>query len=98
MRTFAFDYDLTWSVDPFAFEAWVAILLFRGHTCLIVTGRSERDKLTLGVEIPHGIRVIYCDRRPKRKVLAEHGFIGNIIFVDDMPECCGEAKLLGGEL
>jgi hypothetical protein len=86
---FAFDYDGTWSEDPIAFEAHVAFLNFRGHTCLIFTGRNESHKLTPGIEVPYGIRIIYCDRKPKRRVLADLGSIstGFLHIKQDRSEC-----------
>ena len=93
----AIDYDDTWTKDPYLWDTFVGIALHRGHQVFIATGRSERDELVAGFDVPRGIRVIYCDRDYKEQVLLRNG-IKIDVWIDDSPGCIQQTKILGGEL
>lgn len=98
---FGIDFDNTWSADPDLLALFVESLRTRGHSAVIVTGRS--DVGMFGIEVQRaveslGIPIVFAARRWKRAAALEEGFKVDI-WMDDMPEYIGpqDGELLAGK-
>jgi hypothetical protein len=88
MKTFAIDYDGTWTADPEAFAAFANLLRKRGHRVIIVTARvSGVGEVYFHCE-KHVDRILASGASYKRDYATEHGETVNV-WVDDMPEMIG---------
>jgi hypothetical protein len=87
-RTFAIDYDGTWSADPTAFAAFAALLRRRGHRVIIVTarvgGRGEVERECR----PHVDAIVFSGANYKREAAAASGETVHV-WIDDRPEMIG---------
>ena len=98
MITFSLDIDGTWSEDPKCFLSTLNLWRSFGHEVVIVTGREQPyDKLER-LHIPCSVKIIVSGGKSKRQALTDHGYTGNIVFVDDQPGLCEDSKILGGDL
>ena len=87
---FGIDYDGTFSADPDGFRAIVALLLARGHVCVLVTGRS--DEAQWGAEVRRAVGdimpIVFAGNAWKRDAAKRAGFDVNV-WIDDHPEYIG---------
>jgi len=84
---FGIDYDGIFSADPEAFREMVRNLQARGHTCVLVTGRSDEGgwgdvvRRDIGDLMP----IVFAANRWKRDAAAARGFPVHV-WIDDSPE------------
>lgn len=93
----SFDYDDTWTKDP---ESWLSVatlLKMRGHQCYLVTGRVGWSDDMERMGLPSWMPQIYCGREPKDRYCRKKGIVIDV-WIDDIPECIRETKILGGDL
>jgi predicted O-linked N-acetylglucosamine transferase (SPINDLY family) len=88
---FGIDYDGTYAVDPHLFDTFIALLRARGHSAVLVTGRSDDEKWGKEVrdavaKIPTGaIPVVFAGIQWKRSAAAQAGYRVDV-WIDDFPE------------
>lgn len=87
-RTFAIDYDGTWTADPEAFRAIATMLRRRGHRVLLVTARVSGHGEVERETAQHVDRVLFCGAEYKREHCAAVGESVDV-WVDDMPGMIG---------
>lgn len=89
----AFDFDGTWTRDPVAWRNVVALFKARGHTCILVTGRSDEDAFGAEVkrEIGRTMPVVFSGGGWKKEAAARAGYEVDI-WVDDQPEGIARIK------
>lgn len=85
--TFAFDYDGTWTRDPEGLRAVVKLLQGRGHTCILLTGRSDEERWGHEVRAAIGdlMPIVFAGNTWKRDAALAAGYKVDI-FCDDLPE------------
>ncbi len=87
----ALDFDETYTVDPFLWDAFVAKAKQRGHTVTFVTFRSSRwdnEDIKAAAE-SIGIDIVYTEGKQKKHVFTAD------VWIDDMPELLPTFKELG---
>lgn len=93
----AIDYDGTWTRDPVFFREMVERAKAKGHTCVLVTGRS--DEAQWGAEVRREIGdlmpILFCANKWKRPILdawlVDRRMAGaHVVSVDDSPEYFAE--------
>ncbi len=94
----ALDHDGTYTLDPVVWNAVIKAFQDRGHSVHIVTLRhAELDRLRIEKELTNlGVRVVYCDGRPKKEVAHELGLEYDI-WIEDDPQCIHEGSRLSYE-
>ena len=93
----AIDYDDTWTKDPKAWNQVAWTLRTFSHTCYLVTRRNGwSDDMERG-NLPSWMPQIYTSGEPKDAYCKKIG-IRIDVWIDDMPECIRETKILGGDL
>ena len=88
MKTFAIDFDGTWTADPEAFKEIAKILKLNGHRVIIVTARISGSGV---VERECGAfvdRILFSGAEYKRDFCEKNGEKVNI-WIDDMPGMIG---------
>lgn len=94
--TIALDYDGTWTADPELWHDFTRKAIDRGHTVIIVTGRTYRHEDLLQQRLPKWIPIVYAGTRLKEKAAQASGY--NVdIWIDDNPGMIQECKILGGD-
>lgn len=95
--TIAIDYDGTFTRDQDFWRSVINSAIHRGHRVIIVTNRSERDKISLP-PFAQAVPIYYCDRRLKEQhMLGAHG-IKVDVWIDDMPGCIQETFILNDQV
>jgi hypothetical protein len=91
----AFDYDKTWTLDPEVFHTIALLLQGRGHTTLVVTGRSDEGRF--GAEVRRAIGstmpIVFAAGGWKREAALRAGYKVDTWW-DDEPEYIGPQHLL----
>ncbi len=90
---FAIDYDGTLSRDPDGFRLLVELLRGRGHTCVLVTGRSDEGQW--GNEVRRavgGLMPIVFSSGGWKATAAERAGHRVDVWIDDMPEGIRELR------
>lgn len=84
---FGIDYDGTFSADPDAFREMVKALRARGHTCVLVTGRSDEGGWGIAVKQAVGdlMPIVFAANKWKAKAAEARGFKVDV-WIDDNPE------------
>ena len=84
---YAFDYDGTWSADPDGSRLMVELLRGRGHTCILVTGRSESGPYGADVKQAIGdlMPVIFAAGGWKDSAAKRAGYTVDV-WIDDQPQ------------
>jgi len=95
---FSLDIDGVWSEDPKCLLAIHNIIKSFGHEVVIVTGREQPMEKLDRLGIPMSTKLIVSGNRSKRRALQDHGYVGNVVFVDDDPGACCDEGMLQGEL
>lgn len=95
--TLAIDFDHTWTADPHGWRAWYDLMVGRGHTVILATGRSGWSDDMARAELPDDMTIIYCGREMKEHVTRRFGWVVNI-WIDDMPGMIQDCRILGGDL
>jgi hypothetical protein len=89
----AIDYDGTYSRDPLAFYGLVILLRGRGHTCVMVTGRSDEGRW--GAEVRNAVGdlmpIVFAAGAWKATAAERAGFKVDV-WVDDKPEGVRELR------
>jgi hypothetical protein len=80
----AIDFDGTWTADPEGWYSFTHMMMARGHTVIIATGRKEWTDDMVRAKIPSGMRIIYCGGQLKEQACRAQGFTVHI-WIDDMP-------------
>jgi acid phosphatase class B len=87
---FGIDFDNTFSADPVLFHSFLDLLTARGHSAVIITGRTKPtgshglDEFAVEVTTKCRIPIIYAGMKLKRLAAQEAGY--NIdIWIDDNP-------------
>jgi len=92
-----FDYDGTWTREPGVFRDLARVMLARGHTCVMLTGRSDEGRR--GAEVRRAVGdvmpVVFAAGGWKREALErwmdqnmpEGG--AHVVWIDDRPEYVG---------
>lgn len=98
--TIAIDFDGTFAADPVLFGHFVNDALRMGHTCLILTGRSDEGEY--GDEVRRLVRqhlndanipIVFAGMAWKRDAAKARGF--NVdVFIDDTPEYIAPQNIL----
>jgi len=84
-KTFALDWDDTFTADPDLWTEFIKLAKSRGHTVVIVTARPESS-----MDNPRafakrmGIEAIATDGKPKIRACDDAGLLVNI-WIDDLP-------------
>lgn len=90
----AIDYDGTFSRDPVLWGEFVRAALLRGHTCILVTGRSDElispnGSTRWGDEVRAGVGtlmpIVFAGMEWKRVAAKTAGYAVDI-WIDDFPE------------
>jgi len=87
-RTFAIDYDGTWSADPVAFRGFASELRARGHRVLLITARVSGHGEVNRECLDHVDRVLFSGAEYKREYAARFGETVDI-WIDDNPGMIG---------
>ncbi len=87
----AIDYDGTWTRDPTLFAEFARAAMGRGHTVVLLTGRSDdpddpRWAEEVRREIGGLMPIVFAGNQWKREALKRAGFDGHVVFIDDNPE------------
>lgn len=84
----AIDFDNTYTLDPFLWQAFINSAKSSGHDVRIVTARDERFDRTLALaELENRIPVIYCRGVAKKWYLTHFGEGFTVdVWIDDKPE------------
>ncbi len=78
----ALDYDRTYTIDTEFWDRFIKLAKAFDHEVICVTLRHEhREKID---DLNH-IHIVYCGRRAKRTVCAEHGYEIDV-WIDDNPK------------
>ena len=82
----AIDFDDTYTADPELWDGFIKLCKSRGHSCFIVTMRSDnknnRDRVNS--TLINSIPVVYCGGRWKKNIVESHE-IKIDIWIDDLP-------------
>lgn len=95
-KTFAIDFDKTWTADPAGFSLIVHILFSRGHKILIATNRDAWCDDMERHNLPGYIPIIYCGRTLKEQACLKAGHKVDI-WIDDMPGTIQDCRILGDQ-
>jgi hypothetical protein len=86
----AIDYDLTFSLDPHFWRAFVELVVRHGHECRCVTIRDDRfDRTAPLVDVEQLMRVHYTRGVAKRHHMASDPDASDWVpdvWIDDKPE------------
>lgn len=84
---FAFDYDGTWTREPQGLRAVVKLLQGLGHTCILLTGRSDEERWGHEVRAAIGdlMPIVFAGNTWKRDAALAAGYKVDC-FLDDLPE------------
>lgn len=96
-KTFAIDFDGTWTLDPTAWGAWYELMTQRGHTIILATGRHGWSEDMARAELPATMPIIYCKGEMKLPAVARAGHRVDV-WIDDMPGMITESLILTGTL
>lgn len=92
---FGVDFDGTFSRDPEGFRLFVAMMRARGHSFVLVTGRSNEGQW--GAEVRRDVRdlmpIVFAGNGWKRAAAERAGFKVDI-WIDDHPEYVAPQTLL----
>jgi hypothetical protein len=77
---FGIDWDKTITAEPGLFKIFIDAARERGHTCIIVTGRQEHDKIVP----PWPMVIIYAGNEWKCDAALKAGYKVDV-WIDDMP-------------
>lgn len=90
---FGIDYDGTFSRAPSLFVDLVAVLQKHGHTCVLVTGRSDEGRW--GAEVKRAVGdlmpIVFADGGWKA-LAAEYAGFKVDVWIDDAPEGIRELR------
>lgn len=91
----AIDFDGTFAADPSLFKAFVLSARRAGHTCLLVTGRSDEGQWGQKVREVVGdlMPIVFAGRAWKQQAATEAGYAVDV-WIDDSPEYIGPQNLL----
>lgn len=94
---FGVDFDGTFSRDPHGFRLFVAVMRERGHSFVLVTGRSDEGQF--GAEVRREVRdlmpIVFAANGWKRDAALAAGFKVDV-WIDDNPESVARQTLLVG--
>lgn len=88
---FGIDFDGTFAADPALFHSFLDLLTARGHTAVIVTGRSKPTgrwglrEFEVEVVTKGRLPIVYAGMKFKRLAAQEAGYKVDI-WIDDNPE------------
>ena len=92
---FGVDFDGTFARDPHGFRLFVAMMRERGHSFVLVTGRSDDGQW--GAEVRREVRdlmpIVFAANGWKRDAAHAAGFKVDV-WIDDNPEYVGRQTLL----
>lgn len=95
LTTFAIDYDGTYTVDPDLWRSFIEQAHARGHTVVMVTGRSNEGQF--GSEVRAAVQrlvpVVFAAQMWKRHAAQLAGYDVNV-WIEDHPEAVGPQGLL----
>lgn len=83
-KTFAIDFDKTWTADPEGFAIFTQFLRLRGHTVIIATNRDAWCADMDSHKLPTHLPIVYCGRNLKEPACLKAGHKVDI-WIDDMP-------------
>lgn len=96
-RTFACDFDKTWTADPEAFLVITQILRARGHQFIIATNREHySDDMRRYLPLILAVPIIYCGRELKEHACLKAGYTVDI-WIDDTPGTIQHCAILGDQ-
>lgn len=87
------DIDGTWTKDPRGWLAFATMFESFGHEVIIITNRRGYSDDMERMSIPPTMKVIYADRKLKRRAAEEAGYIVDV-WIDDMPGTIEETLFL----
>ena len=96
-KTFAIDFDGTWTLDPEAWGLWYKMMIQRGHAVILATGRHGWSEDMSRAKLPATMPIVYCKGELKADAVQRQGWRVDV-WIDDMPGMIMECQILKGTL
>ena len=93
----AIDFDGTWTADPGGWRQFYQLMVARGHTLILATGRSHYTEDMARASLPPGMPMVFCGGDLKQDACLKAGYTVHI-WIDDMPGMIQHCHILLGEL
>jgi hypothetical protein len=87
VSTYSVDFDGTYTSDPEAFDAFVALLRSRGHTVIMTTQRCERFRFDIETRVGDLAKfdaLVFASGQTKEQAAREAGYAVDV-WIDDAP-------------